>query len=206
MIQQPPFMIVSRLGGSACIASAAVLVASGRPVGSRRSVVPTGEIAAPVRAESARSAVLLRAHGASAVLARRIDGPAPVPCAVIAVGVAAPARRHQVLRRVVGRVAVEMISAQRRPGQRAVAPVARFSGAAELLKENGPADQNLAVLGRKGMSRQVAGWSRVRHATYLSQPWRTTDPAERARAMQVPKPPPVPDGQASLFDFTEAAI
>ena len=25
-------------------------------------------------------------------------------------------------------------------------------------------------------------------------------PGERARALQVPKPPPVPDGQASLFD------
>ena len=32
--------------------------------------------------------------------------------------------------------------------------------------------------------------------------WRTTDPAQRARAMQVPKPPPVPDGQASLFEVT----
>lgn len=31
--------------------------------------------------------------------------------------------------------------------------------------------------------------------------WRTADPAERARALLVPKPPPVPDGQASLFDF-----
>jgi DNA modification methylase len=30
--------------------------------------------------------------------------------------------------------------------------------------------------------------------------WRTRDPAERAKALQVPKPPPVPDGQASLFD------
>jgi hypothetical protein len=30
--------------------------------------------------------------------------------------------------------------------------------------------------------------------------WRTRDPAERARALQVPKPPPVPDGQVSLFD------
>jgi DNA modification methylase len=29
--------------------------------------------------------------------------------------------------------------------------------------------------------------------------WRTNDPGERARAMQVPKPPPVPDGQAALF-------
>jgi DNA modification methylase len=30
--------------------------------------------------------------------------------------------------------------------------------------------------------------------------WRTTDPGERAKAMQVPKPPPVADGQGSLFD------
>lgn len=35
--------------------------------------------------------------------------------------------------------------------------------------------------------------------------WRTTDPGERARAMQVPKPPPVPDGQDALFDFGEAS-
>ena len=30
--------------------------------------------------------------------------------------------------------------------------------------------------------------------------WRISDPAERARALGVPKPPPVPVGQASLFD------
>lgn len=30
--------------------------------------------------------------------------------------------------------------------------------------------------------------------------WRTTDPGERARALGVPKPPPVPDGQDSLFE------
>jgi DNA modification methylase len=29
--------------------------------------------------------------------------------------------------------------------------------------------------------------------------WRTNDPAERARALQVPKPPPVPDGMDALF-------
>ena len=34
--------------------------------------------------------------------------------------------------------------------------------------------------------------------------WRTRDPAERARALGVPKPPPVPDGQPSLFDDEEA--
>jgi len=32
--------------------------------------------------------------------------------------------------------------------------------------------------------------------------WRTTDPGERARALQVPKPPPVPQGQ-SAFDFED---
>lgn len=30
--------------------------------------------------------------------------------------------------------------------------------------------------------------------------WRTSDPAERAKALQVPKPPPVIDGQESLFE------
>ena len=35
--------------------------------------------------------------------------------------------------------------------------------------------------------------------------WRTSDPAERAKAMQVPKPPPVPDGQSSLFDLAGEA-
>jgi SAM-dependent methyltransferase len=35
--------------------------------------------------------------------------------------------------------------------------------------------------------------------------WRTRDPAERARALGVPKPPPVPEGQASLFDGLEAS-
>lgn len=35
--------------------------------------------------------------------------------------------------------------------------------------------------------------------------WRTSDPAERARALGVPKPPPVIDGQGSLFDGLEGA-
>ena len=35
--------------------------------------------------------------------------------------------------------------------------------------------------------------------------WRTSDPSERARALGVPKPPPVPEGQGSLFDQVEAS-
>ena len=31
--------------------------------------------------------------------------------------------------------------------------------------------------------------------------WRTTDPAERAKALQVPKPPPTPEGQMDLFTY-----
>jgi len=33
--------------------------------------------------------------------------------------------------------------------------------------------------------------------------WRTASPAERARALGIPKPPPVPEGQGSLFDARE---
>jgi DNA modification methylase len=33
--------------------------------------------------------------------------------------------------------------------------------------------------------------------------WRCSDPGERARALGVPKPPPVPEGQGSLFDGIE---
>jgi hypothetical protein len=35
--------------------------------------------------------------------------------------------------------------------------------------------------------------------------WRAADPAERAKALLVPKPPPVPSGQGSLFDDLEAS-
>ena len=49
------------------------------------------------------------------------------------------------------------------------------------------------MLGRLGLSFD-------RSADYCRlAAWRTTDPAERARALGVPKPPPVPDGQTSLF-------
>lgn len=51
-----------------------------------------------------------------------------------------------------------------------------------------------SVLGRIGI-----GVDRSADYCRLAR-WRTTDPAERARALGVPKPPPVPDGQASLFD------
>ena len=50
-----------------------------------------------------------------------------------------------------------------------------------------------SVLGRTGVSiDRSADYCRLAR-------WRTTDPAECARAMQVPKPPPVADGQEALF-------
>jgi len=49
------------------------------------------------------------------------------------------------------------------------------------------------MLGRVGVSvDRSADYSRI-------AAWRTTDPAERAKALQVPKPPPVSDGQEALF-------
>jgi len=33
--------------------------------------------------------------------------------------------------------------------------------------------------------------------------WRVADPGERARALDVPKPPPVSDGQQALFSLRE---
>jgi DNA modification methylase len=55
------------------------------------------------------------------------------------------------------------------------------------------------VLGRTGISvDKSADYCRLAR-------WRTTDPGERARAMGVRKPPPVPDGQGSLFDGLEAS-
>ena len=51
------------------------------------------------------------------------------------------------------------------------------------------------VLGRIGIvSDRSADYCRLAR-------WRTSDPGERARALGVPKPPPVPDGQDSLFDL-----
>lgn len=51
-----------------------------------------------------------------------------------------------------------------------------------------------AVLGRIGVTVD-------RSMSYCElATWRTRDPGERARALGVPKPPPVPEGQISLFD------
>lgn len=55
------------------------------------------------------------------------------------------------------------------------------------------------VLGRHGVSFDLSrDYCRIAR-------WRTTDPGERARAMQVPKPPVIPDSQGSLFDVDEAS-
>ena len=55
-----------------------------------------------------------------------------------------------------------------------------------------------AAYGRRGVSVD-------RSADYCRlAAWRTADPAERAKAMMAAKPPPVPDGQGSLFDDAEA--
>lgn len=74
------------------------------------------------------------------------------------------------------------------------APPARPAVVADPFGGTGTTALVADVLGRHGISFDLsAGYCRTAR-------WRTTDPGERARAMQVPKPPPVPDGQGSLFD------
>lgn len=51
-----------------------------------------------------------------------------------------------------------------------------------------------AVHGRHGITSDLSG------DYSLLATWRTRDPGERARALAVPKPPPVPAAQAALFD------
>lgn len=56
-----------------------------------------------------------------------------------------------------------------------------------------------SVLGRTGVSVDLsADYCRLAR-------WRTSDPGERARALGVRRPPPVPAGQPSLFDGPEAS-
>jgi DNA modification methylase len=57
-----------------------------------------------------------------------------------------------------------------------------------------------SVLGRNSVTLDLgADYCRIAR-------WRINDPGERARALGVPKPPPVPEGQDSLFDrFGEAS-
>ena len=51
-----------------------------------------------------------------------------------------------------------------------------------------------SVHGRTGISVDLS------HDYSRLAKWRTCDPGERARALDVPKPPPVPENQGSLFD------
>lgn len=55
------------------------------------------------------------------------------------------------------------------------------------------------VLGRKGISADLS------HDYGRAAVWRAADPGERARALCVPKPPFVPDGQEALFDALAGA-
>ena len=56
-----------------------------------------------------------------------------------------------------------------------------------------------AALGRMAVSVDLG------HDYSRAARWRVTDPGELARARCAPKPPPVPDGQGSLFDGLEAS-
>jgi DNA modification methylase len=76
---------------------------------------------------------------------------------------------------------------------RATAPT-RPALVADPFGGTGTTALTASVLGRNAVTVDLgADYCRIAQ-------WRINDPAERARALGVPKPPPVPEGQASLFD------
>jgi DNA modification methylase len=75
-----------------------------------------------------------------------------------------------------------------------VAPPTRPAVVADPFGGTGSTALVADALGRTGLSFDLsADYCRLAR-------WRTTDPAERAKALQVRKPPPVIDGQESLFE------
>lgn len=100
---------------------------------------------------------------------------------------------HAVERRMLDGVAVRTITGY---GCACPEPVAATRPAIVLDPFGGTGTTSLVadVLGRTGISvDRSADYCRLAR-------WRTTDPSARAKALQVPKPPPVIDGQESLFE------
>ena len=77
-----------------------------------------------------------------------------------------------------------------------VAPPTRPALVVDPFGGSGTTSLVADVFGRDSISLDLSG-------DYCSDiaTWRINDPAERARALGVPKPPPVIEGQASLFDL-----
>lgn len=78
-------------------------------------------------------------------------------------------------------------------------PPARPAVVADPFGGTGTTAMVADLLGRDGISVDLS-------ADYCDLArWRTTDPGERARALGLPKPPPVPAGQDALFELDGAA-
>ena len=161
------------------------------------------EVGATNRAESARPAVTdRRAHDRlSAVFTRRIGGAATVSGSIVAVGVAATARRDKVLRPIIGRDAVQMVGAGGLPRERDAAPVAVTRHASQLLKQHLAANGDLAVSHGERVVRQVERRA-IRHSTILAHP-RTNDRDQLAKVLGVAKADPVHPDETSLFDLPD---
>ena len=184
------------------VASTAVLV-SGLCAMRRPRGPAAVEVGAANGAEAARLAIAdRRTHDlAATVLARRIGCATTVPGSIVAVGVAATARRDKVLRSVVGRNAVQMVGASCRPRERDAAPVAVARHASQLLKQHLAADGDLAVAHGERVVRQVERGA-IRHSTSLAYP-RTNDRDQLAKVLGVAKADPVHPDETSLFDLLD---
>lgn len=192
---------VGGMRDAAFVAPTAVLIPTFGAVRVLAATRAAGEVRAPIGAVPLSATVLTYGEERLPTLGAgpRVGRLSPMPSAIVSVGVASPAGRDQVVRHVVGGVAVQMVRADRDPGQRHGTPVTRQRLSADLLVENDPADRDLPVATRERVMRQVPRWSSDSHSHHSSLPWRTTDPGQLAKAMRVPKPPPQTDGQLDLF-------
>lgn len=199
MIPQPTVAVVRSLSCLALVTPAPVFIAPQRSMGMLAASWSARKVCATNRAEASRLPAFRRPRDLAAPLAWRVGASAPVGGSVLAVCIASAARCHQVLGSVVSRVTVQVVGAGGQPGELVTAPVTRLFDAVHLRVQDQPADENFAVFGRKRMRGQVARRAFRLHAVNDSQPQRVNDPGERARALGVPKPPPVMDGQLDLF-------
>lgn len=157
-----PQVFLIAIGLAAFSAAASSLVASHRAVGCPRSSTPRVPLSASGASMSAVSlfgVVLSPGHKRGSTRFAWFRGAisASVTCAVRPVGVASPARRHDVLGSVVVGVSVQVVGAESgTPDEAIAAPVARHVSAVDRFPENQSADPDLAVLGCERMTREIA--------------------------------------------------
>lgn len=188
-------------GGAALVAATPVFVPRRGSMLAACSVRAAGEVRASARAVALPCPMLTDGQERRAAVSTglRHSRPTPVPGSIIPIGVTATTGWDEVLRPIVGGVAIEVVSADRFPSQFVRTPMTNGRSSGEFVVQHDPADECLPVPACEWMVWHVTARPRGFHGSHSSSAWRTTDPGERARAMRVPRPERPVDGQQELF-------